>query len=247
MVPPFLAAYAVATRNFEVLDESVRQCRLYSDVLGTNITLKDGSTCMGLWRHIASQPAQLPRGVCCTDPNVWLTSNAWAVAGITRVLATVLKWKPAEIVQQNFDYEQISRHNTQALVNILIKMLKCVISQARDEGSGLVKNYLDGRSSASAQWAYGDAAGTALMASAIYRLAVLLPDTFARSEFLSWANTVRGAVLSHVDSHGRVSPVADVSHVPSEEPAEQTSEGQSMVLLMYSAWRDCRHSEVCGD
>ncbi|KAK5054676.1 hypothetical protein LTR84_001568 [Exophiala bonariae] len=247
MVPPFLAAFAVATQDFQILDEAVRQCRLHDEVLGTHITLEDGSVCIGLWRHIASRPAQLPRGVCCSDDNVWLTSNAWAVAGITRVLATLLKWKPTEIDRRNVNYEEFSQDSTQILVDILIKMIKCAMHQARDEGSGLLKNYLDGRSSASAPWAYGEAAGTALMASAVYRLAVLLPDTFATSEFLGWANTIRKAVLSHVDSLGNVSPVADVSHIPSKEPAEQTSEGQSMVLLMYSAWRDCRESGVCGD
>jgi rhamnogalacturonyl hydrolase YesR len=247
MVPPFLASYAVATHDVGYLEEAVRQCRLYGDVLGTNVILENGTTCRGLWMHIASQPSKLPQDVCCTDSNVWLTSNAWAVAGITRVLATILKWSPPQPIQKNFDYHKFSQHNTQILVSILIKMLNCVMGQARDNDSGLLKNYLDGSSSDSAQYAYGDTAGTALMASAVYRLAVLLPDTFGTFEFLDWANTNRRAVSSHVDGQGKVSPVADVSHVPSREPAEQTSEGQSMVLLMYSAWRDCRRIGICGD
>lgn len=247
MVPPFLASYAVATQEIGYLEEAVRQCRLYSDVLVTNVVLENGATCRGLWMHIASQPSTLPHDVCCTDSNVWLTSNAWAVAGITRVLATILKWSPPQPTQKNLDYHEFLRHNTQVLVVIITKMLNCMMGQARDPQSGLLKNYLDGSSSVSAQYAYGDTAGTALMASAVYRLAVLLPGTFGTYEFLDWANSNRRVVLSHVDSHGKVSPVADVSHVPSREPVEQTSEGQSMVLLMYSAWRDCRNVGICGD
>lgn len=253
MVPPFLALYGVATHDVSFLDEAVLQCQLYRDVLGTSIIFEDdendgnGATCKGLWMHIASHPVKLPQDVCCTDPNVWLTSNAWAVAGITRVLATLVKWNPPQTIQENFDYNQFLLEKTHILVSILLEMLNCVMDQTRDHDSGLLKNYLDGRWYKHAPYPYGDAAGTALMASAVYRLAVLLPETFATPGYLDWADTNRRAVSSHIGSQGRVGPVADVSHVPSRGPKRHTSEGQSMVVLMFSAWRDCRQIGICND
>ncbi|EXJ59084.1 hypothetical protein A1O7_06515 [Cladophialophora yegresii CBS 114405] len=241
MVPPFLAYHGVATQDLRFLDMAVLQCQLYDHVLRTGIELENGETCRGLWRHIVSDPPDLELGVCCSDPDVWLTSNAWAVAGMTRVLATILKWKPPpnSPVGQT-EYDKFKANSRVVLADLIASMLQCTMAQAEDEGSGLLKNYLDGSSHRSAAWAYGDAAGTALMASAMYRLAVLLPETYGGSNAMEWAERNRRAVARHVHSGGRVSPVADVGHVPSKSPVSQTSEGQSMVLLMYSAWRACK-------
>ena len=73
MVPPFLAYYGAFTRDVSFMQEAVRQCKLYGQVLETNVTLFNGSSCFGLWKHIVSQPAQLEPAVCCSDPDVWLT------------------------------------------------------------------------------------------------------------------------------------------------------------------------------
>ncbi|OQV10556.1 hypothetical protein CLAIMM_14536 [Cladophialophora immunda] len=247
MVPPFLAYYGVALQDMQVLETAVQQCQLYNSVLRTNISLEDGQTCHGLWRHIVSEPTQLEPGVCCSDPDVWLTSNAWAVAGMTRVLATISKWQPPpdssiEVLQ----YSEFKARSTKALTDIIDGMLECTMVQHRDEMSGLLKNYLDGPSHRSSAWAYGDAAGTALMTSAVYRMAVLLPQVYGRPHFLDWAEQNRYAVSKHISHDGRVDPVADVGHVPSKSPVNQTSEGQSMVILMYSAWRDCVAAGVCS-
>lgn len=246
MVPPFLAYYGVATHDMRFLEEAVQQCRLYDDVLKTNISLEDGRTCRGLWRHIMSDPAELEQGVCCSDPDVWLTSNAWAFAGITRVLATIQKWRPRLDSSVSLaDYKDFSDTNRMALMKILASMLHCTMVQARDEQSGLLKNYLDGPAHRSAAYAYGDTAGTALMAASVYRLAVLSPHVFGSPLFLAWAEASRQAVAAHVNIDGRAGPVADVSHIPSRNAVEQTSEGQSMVVLMYSAWRDCVSAGIC--
>jgi rhamnogalacturonyl hydrolase YesR len=240
MVPPFLAYYGVATQDLTFLETAVLQCKLYDNVLRTGITLGNGETCRGLWRHIVSDPPDLESGVCCSDPDVWLTSNAWAVAGMTRVLATILKWEPppdSHISQT--EYDKFRANSKLVLADLIASMLRCTVAQAEDEESGLLKNYLDGPSHRSAAWAYGDAAGTALMTSAMYRLAVLLPKTYGGPTAMEWAERNRRAVARHVRPDGRVSPVADVGHVPSKSPVGQTSEGQSMVILMYSAWRAC--------
>ncbi|OAP60893.1 hypothetical protein AYL99_05895 [Fonsecaea erecta] len=244
MVPPFFAYHGVAVQDMQFLETAVQQCQLYDVVLRTNISLEDGRTCHGLWRHIVSEPTQLEPGICCSDPDVWLTSNAWAVAGMTRVLATILKWQPPP--GSPIQYDEFRARSTTALTDIIDGMLKCTMNQSRDEKSGLLKNYLDGPSHPTSAWAYGDAAGTALMASAVYRLAVLLPEVYGTPSFLDWAEQNRHAVARHISQDGRVGPVADVGHVPSQSPVNQTSEGQSMAILMYSAWRDCLTAGVCG-
>lgn len=76
MVPPFLASYGIATRSHDFLRAAVRECELYNVILSTNIMLPDGRVCAGPWRHIVTQPSQLPRDVCCSDPDVWLTRYA---------------------------------------------------------------------------------------------------------------------------------------------------------------------------
>ncbi|OCT52123.1 glycosyl hydrolase family 88 [Cladophialophora carrionii] len=241
MVPPFLVYHGVATQDLRFLEMAVLQCQLYDRVLRTDIELENGENCHGLWRHIVSDPPDFESGVCCSDPDVWLTSNAWAVAGMTRVLATILKWQPprnSPIGQT--EYNEFRTKSRVVLADLIESMLQCTMAQAEDEESGLLKNYLDGPSHRSAAWAYGDAAGTALMASAMYRLAVLLPEAYGGPTAMGWAERNRRAVARHVHSGGRVGPVADVGHVPSKSPVSQTSEGQSMVILMYSAWRACK-------
>jgi len=248
MVPPFLAYYGVDTADMKYLQEAVRQCQLYDEILHTSIELENGEICQGLWRHIVSSPAQLPEGTCCTDPDVWLTSNAWAVAGITRVLAIILAWHPPRERQiDRYSYGRFRNSSRGSLSNVLTSMLNCTMSQSRDSESGLLKNYLDGLSHVSADYAFGDTAGSALMASAVYRLALLMPDRFGTPPNLDWADTTRLAVSRRVNQNGTVRPVADVSHVPSKMPVDHTSEGQSMVILMYSAWRDCVIAGVCRE
>jgi rhamnogalacturonyl hydrolase YesR len=248
MVPPFLAYYGVATKDIGYLEEAVLQCQLYAEVLSTTIVLEDGQHCHGLWRHIVSDPAILEPGVCCSDPDVWLTSNAWAISGMIRVLATILHWQPPSDGPSQWPrYDKFRQTSRTTLANLIASMLQCTVQTARDRQTGLLRNYLDGISHRSASWAYGDAAGTALMASAVYRLAVLLPEVYAVTVFLGWADRHRQAVVRHIDRDGKVGPVADVGHVPSKSPVGQTSEGQSMVILMYSAWRDCVDARICAE
>lgn len=74
-VPPFLAYYGALTNNQSLLEEAHRQCSLYRDILRTD---------NGLWAHIL-----LGNGT--HDPGLWATGNAWAAAGMLRVLAT-MQW-----------------------------------------------------------------------------------------------------------------------------------------------------------
>ena len=247
MVPPFIAYYAVASGRTPFLEEAIQQCLLYHDVLETNITLPNGDQCNGLWRHIVSQPPHLEPGTCCHDPGVWLTSNAWALAGMTRVLATVLKWQPADAsASDNIAHLRSRSRGKTSLINVIAQMLHCLMSQAKVDRIGLLKNYLDGDQHSSHTYQFGDAAGTALATSAIYRLAVLLPGKFSDPTFLEWADSNYHAVARCVGIYGIVSPVASVDGVPSKVAASQTSEGQSMTILMYAARRDCVQAGICS-
>lgn len=167
------------------------------------------------------------------------SSNAWAVAGMTRVLATLVSsiGESSKLEERSF-----ARESTSSLTAIIQSILSCLIAQERDEKSGLLKNYLDGHQHRSAPWAFGDTAGTSLVTSAIYRLAVLLPDTFMKEDYLLWADKNLEAVARHIDRDGRVGPVARINGVPSTHAVDQTSEGQSMALLLYAARRDFLNS-----
>ncbi|KAJ3501160.1 hypothetical protein NLJ89_g9466 [Agrocybe chaxingu] len=79
MVPPYLAYYAADKQDEGLLRESVRQCQLYRAIL----QLDTDEPYKGAWRHIIGPESQ--------DTGLWSTGNAWAAAGMTRVLATVNK------------------------------------------------------------------------------------------------------------------------------------------------------------
>ena len=81
MAPPFLAYYAVSTNNTSLLNETVRQCGLYRQIMQSNTT----AAYYGLWEHIV--------GPQSADPGLWSTGNGWAAFGMARVLATLSKWK----------------------------------------------------------------------------------------------------------------------------------------------------------
>lgn len=74
MVPPFIAYFGAVTNNQTLLQEAFDQVAAY------RTGLQDPET--KLWRHMSEGPE-------AEDPNLWATGNAWAAAGIMRVLATI--------------------------------------------------------------------------------------------------------------------------------------------------------------
>ena len=80
MVPPFLAYYGAATGNESVARMAYDQIRLYRQYLKDNGTSSGkGPSTNGLWQHMAFGSG--------ADGGFWSTGNAWAAAGIVRVLA----------------------------------------------------------------------------------------------------------------------------------------------------------------
>ena len=100
MVPPFLAYYGVTVQNISLLQEACTQISLYRNYL------RD-TTANGLWKHIqlgsygadnghwsTGDPFLLPSQVQLTN----LTGNAWAAAGMIRVLGTIQKSQYADLL-----------------------------------------------------------------------------------------------------------------------------------------------------
>ena len=245
MVPPFLAYYSVAINNLTYLEEAVRQCGFYRDALVTDIHLPDGRKCHGLWRHIVSDPPKLGPGTCCTDPDVWLTSSAWALAGMVRVLSTVLKWIPHPDKIPRTRFWRFRNDSQASLLSIITEILDCTMSQSRDPETDLLRNYLDGSNAPSSAHAFGDVAGTALMTSAVYRLAVLRPGIFGTETYLKWADKNYKSVAQHVDHDGKAGPVTTPYEVPGKKSLDMSPEGQSMVVMMAAARRDCVTNGAC--
>ena len=210
MVPPALAYNGTFTADIDMVKESVRQCELYREVLGTR---------KGYWQHIANDTGV--RNVK-SDDGAWCTSNAWAAAGMARVLATLRK---SQYVSE-----------TEEEQNVLLQMTKGILDGAMEADTdtmGLLRNYLDDET-----W-FAEVAGTALMAATAFRMAVLEPGLFGK-RYTDWAITKLEAVSRHIDEEtGIVAPVVNSLNEGQRTPLEGVNpEGQAFVVLLYAAWRD---------
>ncbi|KAH8810677.1 Six-hairpin glycosidase-like protein [Xylogone sp. PMI_703] len=216
MGPPFLAYYAASSNDPALLEDVVSQCGLYRDVLQKT----DGL----IWDHIAANDSS-------KDYAPWSTSNGWAAAGMTRVLATVLK--------------------TGMLLpptkSRLAAKLECWIQEIIDGavGSkrgppGLLHNYLDDEST------LAETSGTALLAAVVYRMAVIAPEVF-NEQYISWADHSRAVIAKHVNTEGIIAPaVKPTTHKSNIPYTAGSPEGQAFAVMLYSAHRDCVAAAVCS-
>ncbi|KAF5321835.1 hypothetical protein D9619_001048 [Psilocybe cf. subviscida] len=201
MVPPFIAYYgtlAGGAQGSVYLQTAYDQCRLYRD------GLRDES---GFWRHIAQGPFQ--------DTTHWATGNAWAAAGMMRVLATLNNTESGgRFSEQQADLEEW-------IEEIL------VASWDKQTPDGALRNVIDDPTS------FVDMASTALMAATTYRLAVFKND----ATLLSSANRAFKVVKLNVDRNGWLQNVVNpmTFHEPLP-PHEHSPEGQAFVLLLQAAW-----------
>ncbi len=231
MAPPFIAYYAADTGNVSLLHEAYKQCGYYREVLqATNITDEPYN---GVWMHIVGPQSQ--------DVGLWSTGNGWAAGGMTRVLATITKAPVAWRASWR-----------QEAIDDLTEWIKEIVDGVIDSPTtqGLARNYLDD------VWGdghgFGEISGTSLIASVIYRMAILCPDVFDQS-YISWADGVRATLGKndkegnpHVTANGTVTPA--VNPLGWQDTAPWTAgspEGQCFVVLMYAAWRDCVYGGKC--
>lgn len=227
MAPPSLAFFGADTQNSSVLYEGYNQCKLYREVLQT--------TGQGAWSHIIGSES--------TDPGRWSTGNGWAVAGMSRVLATIKASGVGDWEGQDATWWASAESD---LLQWITEILDAVV--ASDLDSGLVRNYIDADQSISSDHTFGEISGSSLIASVIYRLAPSLS-----ASYIEWADGIR-SVLSGVDAatgqwivdqEGRASPAIDPLAWGGNAVAE-SPEGQAFVVMLYSAWRDCVLAGHCA-
>lgn len=211
MVPPFFAYYGVFTGDVNLVQEAVRQCELYCDVLDTE---------NGLWKHIVN--ADGCDANAKSDPGLWSTSNGWAAAGMARVLATMQKSR----------FSDETKDNQTSLVRMIKRILDGAMTLDTDE-SGLLRNYIDDET-----W-FGEVAGTALLAATAFRMANLEAGTFGKT-YTEWAVQKKNTISCCIDLEvGIVEPVVNPLNESQRKPLDGISpEGQVFVVLLQASWKD---------
>lgn len=227
MAPPFIAFYAADKNNETLLYESVKQCGYYREVLQSNTTQPYN----GAWRHIIGPNHQ--------DYGHWSTGNGWAAAGMLRVLATVMKAP----VAQNASWKEGAIYN---LTTWITEIIDGAIGSSM--AAGLLRNYFDDMDPKA--HGFGEVSGSSLLASVVYRMAILRPDVWKES-YVSWAEGIR-RVLGGKDAYGNPHVTADGIVTPAVNPMNwldplpgRSPEAEAFVLIMYSAWRDCKMEGSC--
>ncbi|KAM6492136.1 family 88 glycosyl hydrolase [Amanita muscaria] len=236
MAPPFIAYYGAAHDDISLLHEAVNQVANYQQVLLANRT---SQAQIGSWVHIV--------GPQSADPGLWSTGNAWAAAGMLRVLATIQKapvarqdpvWLNKSVRQMSFYIQQI--------------LDAAIRSPAKD---GLLINYWNDGSNKDGR-GYGEISGTSMLAAVAYRMATLkfagLPDVKIR-QYISWADNMRKIVGGldskgnpHITANGIATPAVNPLNWYDTKPFTTGSpEGNNFVVLMYAAWRDCVNAGIC--
>lgn len=200
MVPPFLAYYGYMHANQTLLEEAYTQCSLYRQ------GLQDPAT--KLWRHIV-------QGEGTSDPGLWATGNAWAAAGMLRVLATILR-SPFS------DQMAAQRADLQTWTDEILSA-----ASERKAKDGLVHNYIDNTTT------FEDTAGSTLLAAAAYRMANLgLSDAH-----VGFANQIHSTVAArYINSTGYLTHAVDP--LDFGKMGTTSPEGQAFVLLMQAGYRE---------
>ncbi|KAJ7600959.1 hypothetical protein C8J56DRAFT_768822 [Mycena floridula] len=230
MVPPFMAFYAADVGDWTLLNDTVNQCTYYRQVLKSNTTA-------GVWEHIV--------GPQSPEPGLWASGNGWVAAGMVRILAVVLK---APVSTSHSNWKSIA---TARLTLYIKEIIDGVMAIPLD--GGLVRNYMDAPTSPNGYGRFGETSGSSLLASVVYRMAVLAPATFG-SRYILWADGIRkvlggndSAGKPHVASNGVVTPTVNPLVWQDYIPYTKGSpEGQNFVVLMYAAWRDCVDAKKCS-
>ncbi|KAJ7025809.1 family 88 glycosyl hydrolase [Mycena alexandri] len=234
MAPPFIAFFAADSNNASLLETAYVQSSssaptpLPPSPVGTSPT-------NGSWHHIV--------GPQSADPGLWSTGNGWAAAGMTRVLATILKAP----VAANATWRA-------SAVSDLTAWIKEIVDGARTQPteSGLLRNYLNDTSGDG--HGFGEISGSSLIASVAYRMVVLAPDVFDAPTYVGWADSIR-AVLSGNDTEGNPHVTANGTVTPAVNPlgwgdtapwTAGSPEGNNFVVLLYAAWRDCVYAGLCS-
>ncbi|KDN38212.1 hypothetical protein K437DRAFT_270642 [Tilletiaria anomala UBC 951] len=250
LAPPFLAYYAAQTSDTDLMKEVVTQCTLQRQVLqlttaAVNATSSNSSSDtfngQGLWQHIVGPQSQ--------TLGLWSTGNAWAALGMVRVLATILHWpRTSTWASSPTTLKQYIYEIFDGVISASSLSSGATGTTAIDPTNGLLRNYIvggaDGWNDVSFQW-FGEAAGTAGLAAAMYRMAVLDPSL--ASTYVPWADNARKAIAATVEPSGIVSPTVNPYDWFSQQPYTAGSpEGQAFVAMLGAAYIDCLNAKICN-
>ncbi|KAJ3759499.1 Six-hairpin glycosidase-like protein [Lentinula raphanica] len=212
MVPPFLAYYGLLTNNQSLITDAYTQIKLYRNYL------RDTSA-DNLWAHIVL--GTNPDGVA-NDPGHWSTGNAWAAAGMLRVLATI----------QSSPFASDMSSEQDDLADWVFEIQTAMYPHLNTT-TNLFFNYADEMNT------FPDAASTALLASTVYRLSLLrgvhhfLPDAEKCRETLFSSNS---SGLVHFSSDGWLTPVVNPNSFGDE--GSDSPESEAFILELQAAWTD---------
>ncbi|KAL7627365.1 hypothetical protein AAE478_001558 [Parahypoxylon ruwenzoriense] len=213
MAPPTLAYWAVQADDVDLLNTAIEQCSLYQDVLGVPA---GADSAAGLWHHIIGPQSQ--------DLGIWSTGNAWAAAGISRVLATAKKSQFANTKKVAAGLAQIK-----GIIRAILDGAIALDQAEKDEP--LLRNYLNDTT-----W-FGELSGTTLLTATAYRMAQLEPRDFGH-KYLAWADSKREAITERISDDGLLSPVINPLNWGDRTPGKESPEAQSFAVLMFAAYRD---------
>ncbi|KAI5822927.1 hypothetical protein K523DRAFT_287417 [Schizophyllum commune Tattone D] len=212
MVPTSFAYAGVLSGNQSYVEEAYHQIKLYRNYLrDTNAG--------NLWHHIVYG--------WWDDAGHWTTGNGWAAAGMLRVLATIRHSAYAPLMAQE-----------QADLTAWIKEIHDAVFPHLDD-SHIFLNYIDAPATDGNN--FPDAAGTALLASTVYRYALMTGDV----THISSAEAIReelarkdGGGYVHFSPEGVLRPVVN-PHDYSKQ-GDASAEGQAFVMMLdaaYGEWR----------
>ncbi|KAJ6498986.1 hypothetical protein C8R45DRAFT_99808 [Mycena sanguinolenta] len=238
MAPPFIAFFAADSSNASLLETAYLQCGLYRQVLffdSNSATFSPAGTSNLLaWRHIV--------GPQSADPGLWSTGNSWAAAGMTRVLATIIKAPVAAGTSWR-----------QTAISDLTSWIKEIVDgeRAAPMDQGLLRNYLNDTTTDG--HGFGEISGSSLIASVAYRMVILAPDAFPVATYVPWADSIRTVLGGkdiggnpHITSNGTATPAVNpLAWLDTTPWTAGSPEGNNFVVLMYAAWRDCVWAGVC--
>ncbi|KAI0750887.1 Six-hairpin glycosidase [Daedaleopsis nitida] len=203
MAPPFIAYYGAlqgGDQGSSLLEEAYNQCKLYRQYLSDE---------SGLWKHIVLGS--------WSDLHHWSTGNAWAAAGMLRVLETI-------------DRSSFSSKMTSEKTQLTMWIDEILTSTwTYQRANGTLFNYIDEDDS------FADTSGTALLAAVSYRMATRtgdlthIPAADKAFKLIQDSLTEDGWLLNTVDPLTFDTPSSAGSHSP---------EGQAFTLLLHSAWSD---------
>lgn len=198
MVPPFFAYYGVETQNKTLVEEAYNQIKAYRD----GLRHADNN----LWQHIIYNEN--------IDDGLWGTGNAWAAAGIVRVIATI----------QQSQYKDEMKDELKDLKSWADEIMKA----AKDNMSEnhMIRNYVNNASS------FEDSCATALIAATGLRMSTL----GLTNDYVNPSLQMLSAASKNVNETGYLTHVTNPMLFKVE--GDSSPEGQTFIILAYAAYKD---------